>query len=253
MTCRYRHQLGYRAQRDRHHDTCADDTCPGCQPCPHGHCVVCGTNHTDDTTPQTCAACVGHTRDDLAAIVDMHERLEPAAIDARSDGRRNAAPMGGDAMVMLADGRYLPAGRRSHDEQINDPEPPLLVLATWEDDWRIELGHGGGPRATVWSCADYLSTHLTLMAQRHLAFDEFAAHIGKVRARMELVLSEGVREDHADVGCFECGGRLVRRVTQRGADDHWTCGRCRRRYTDPEYHLAVRAKLEAIRDNRKAG
>lgn len=36
--------------------------------------------------------------------------------------------------------------------------------------------------------------------------------------------------------CGEC--------SQGGHDDRWTCKRCRRQYTDPEYHLAVRAAIE---------
>jgi len=249
MTCRHDPTLGYRALPGRHADDCPGD-CSGCQPCTARHCVVCVRGHCDDTTPQTCAECVGLIRDHLAAIVDLEERriIGIHLGHAYGDGRLNAGPVGGDAMVMGADGRYLPAGRRGPDEMASDPPLPLLTLATWEDDWRIELGHGGGPRATVWRCVDYLSGHLTMMAQRHLAFDEFAADLARVRGRLEAVLRDGDREDHADVSCFECGGRLVRRVGPRGADDHWTCGRCRRRYTDPEYHLAVRAKLEAIRE-----
>lgn len=256
--CRYNPELGYRVL------TRGD----GDEPCPHRHCCVCWRGHCDDTNPQTCPECVGLVREDLTAVVDLHDRLEDQAVHTHSDGRLNTGPLGGDAMVMLgpySDGGADQLARHSGDDRLgypawlgyavestlnlpNDPVPPLLVLATWEDDWRIELGHGGGPRATLWRCADYLGTHLTMMAQRHLAFDEFAADVARLRGRMEAVLHDGDREDQADVSCFECGGRLVRKVTNRGADDCWTCGKCRRRYTDPEYHLAVRAKLEAIRD-----
>lgn len=240
--CRYDADLGYRV-------LVRSETG---EPCTAEHCRLCVRTHLDDTTPQVCAGCVGLVRENLATIVELTDRLEDQACHTHADGRLNTGPLGGDAMVMLAEGRYLPASRLTPEEQCNDPMPPLLVLATWEDDWRIELGHRGGPRATVWRCADYLGTHLTLMAQRHPAFDEFAADLARLRGRLEAVLHDGDREDHAEVSCFECSGRLVRRVTDRGADDHWTCGRCRRRYTDPEYHLAVRARLEAIRDQEPA-
>lgn len=234
--CHYDRDLGHRVVRDG-------------EPCQQRHCLLCNRAHTDDANPQTCPECVGMVRAYLTAIVDMTDRLEDQAVHTHADGRLNTGPLGGDAMVMLAEGRFLPASRLTAEEQTNDPLPPLLVLASWEDDWRVELGHHGGPRATVWRCADYLGTHLTMMAQRHLAFDEFAADLARLQARMEAVLHEGDREDHAGIGCLACdGGQLVRKVTRAGLDDHWTCRRCRRRYTDPEYHLAVRAKLEAIRD-----
>ncbi len=245
--CRYSPDLGYRVL------VRSDD-----EPCPQRHCCVCSRGHCDDTTPQTCAECVGVVRENLTAIVDMHDRLEDEAVHTHADGRLNTGPLGGDAMVMLSPGSDARARvwarergddvSHAGDEVWSDPVPPLLLLATHEDDWRQILGHQPGPTATVWRCVDYLGTHLTLMAQKHPAFDEFARDLAQLRGRLEAVLHDGNREDQADVSCFECAGSLVRRITDRGADDHWTCRRCRRRYTDPEYHLAVRAKLEAIRE-----
>lgn len=238
MTCRYDRDLGYRVLPRRHGDDCPG-SCDGCQPCTERHCCVCDHGHCDDAHPQTCSPCVGDVRDHLAAIVDMAERLEDQAVHTHADGRLNTGPLGGDAMVMLAEGRYLPASRITGEEQRNDPQPPLLVLATWEDDWRIELGHGGGPRATVWRCADYLGTHLTMMAQRHLAFDEFAADVAGLRRRMESVLHDSDRPEKAEAICLKCSGTLIRPVTERGMADHWHCTRCRRQLSTDDYHLAL--------------
>ncbi len=228
MSCRYNADLGYRVLAR------SDD-----EPCPQRHCCVCSRGHCDDTTPQTCAECVGVVREHLTAVVDMHDRLEDEAVHTHADGRLNTGPLGGDAMVMLAEGRYLSAARISSEERRNDPLPPLLVLATWEDDWRLELGHHGGPRATVWRCADYLGAHLTMMAQRHLAFDEFAADITRLRGRMEAVLHDSDQPERAEAVCLKCSGTLIRPVTERGTSDYWHCTRCRRQLSTDDYHLAL--------------
>lgn len=207
--------------------------------CDRRHCVVCAREHTDDTCPQTCPGCVHTVRDNLAAIVDMHTRLEDQATHTHADGRLNTGPLGGDAMVMLADGRYLPASRITCDEQRNDPLPPLLVLATWEDDIRLTIGHKPAGRATITDAAGYLDQHLTMIAQRHPAFDELAADLDRLRGRLEAVLCEGDREDETRTPCITCGTRLVRRYGRRVSDDHHQCPRCQRRYIGDEF---VRAK-----------
>lgn len=245
MTCRYSRDLGQRVLSGRHGDDCSGTTCSGCQPCTQRHCIVCHRGHCDDATPQTCPECVGAVREHLTAIVDMAERLEDEATHTHADGRLNTGPLGGDAMVMLAAGRYLPASQLSPDDLSSDPLPPLLILATWEDDWRIELGHGGGPRATVWRCADYLGTHLTMMAQRHLAFDEFAADVAALRGRMEAVLHDGDRPEKAEAVCLKCSGTLIRPVTERGVSDYWHCTGCRRQLSIEDYNLALRQFTEA--------
>lgn len=164
--------------------------------------------------------------------------------------------MGGEAMAMLGPGspgesrtclaeRGLDAAHVD-DERWAEQGPPLLVLATWEDDWRIQFGHGGGLRATVDRAADYLARNLTRAGSEHPAFDEFAADLRRLRARLEAVIHDQPQGDLAGIPCFDCGGDLERKLTDRGLEDHWTCRRCRRRYTDPEYHLAVRAKIEGV-------
>ena len=251
-SCRYDRDLGYRVD---HHG----------QPCERPHCVVgrCW-NHLDDTHPQTCPECVGLVRDHLAEIVRLTELLPIQAMQGGNDGHplAGAAIPGGDATVLLAPGsdararvwarergdqREAEGLRRGydgdythqHDESDADPVPPLLVLATHEDDWRHELGHQAGPRATMWRCADYLGQHLTMMAQRHPAFDEFAADLARMRARLEDVLGEGERDERG-APCMKCGTIQVRRCHPRhGLLDEWACPRCRTTSTAAEYWKSV--------------
>jgi hypothetical protein len=253
-SCRYDPNLGQRVL------VRSDDG----EPCPERHCVVCGRGHCDDTNPQTCAECVGLVRENLTEIMRLYEELPRQARDGGADGRLLAgAPIpGAEAMVLLAPGSDARArawarergdqreaeGRKrgydgdySHaqDEVDSDPMPPLLVLATWEDDVRSFLGHPAGPRATMWRCADYLGQHLTLMAQRHPAFDEYARDLARCRARLEDVLGEGERDERG-APCQKCGTLLVRRCHPRhGLVDEWECPRCRTSYTAAEYWKAV--------------
>lgn len=252
MTCRYDRELGYRIDHRG-------------EPCTRRHCCVgrCW-NHTDDANPQTCPSCVGMVRDDLAEIIRLTELLPTQAVDGGSDGHLLAgAPIpGGEAMVFLgpgSDGRARVWARErgdqreaqglrrgfdgdythAQDEAESDPMPPLLVLATWEDDFRQTLGHPSGPRATMWRCADYLGTHLTMMAQRHEAFEEFAADLARLRGRLEDVLGEGER-DEKGAPCMKCGTLQMRRCHPRqGFLDEWHCPRCRVTSTAAEYWKSV--------------
>lgn len=227
-SCRHDPDLGHR-------------TLPDGQPCEHRHCCVgrCW-NHTDDQHPQTCATCVGLVRDTLAEIVRLTDLLPTQTAEGGCDGRLLAgAPIpGGDAMVLLGPGSLGAQALDHEHESWSDPVPPLQMLATHEDDWRLELGHQAGPRATMWRCADYLGQHLTLMAQRHPAFDEFAADLARLRGRLEDVLSEGEREEPTKTPCLECGAMLVKRYGKRAVDDHHQCPRCGRRYHGDEFTRA---------------
>jgi hypothetical protein len=244
--CKYAGTGSPRILPGRHADDCPGDACEGCQPCDRSHCPVCGVRHSATTCPE----CLGAVREDLDWIaanarseIGKPDRLLTEAAQGGADQRlAAAAPIpGADAMVMLAPGNLH--GRT--DESWSDPVPPLLVLATWEDDWRIQFRHGGGPRATVARCADYLDRNLDRAAREHPAFEDFAADLRRLRARLERVIHDQPHGDRANVPCFDCGGDLERKLTGDGFDDAWTCRRCKRRYTDPEYHLAVRAKIEA--------
>lgn len=243
--CKYAGTGNPRIVPGRHAPDCAGD-CDGCQQCDRAHCPVCGVRHS----ATACAECIAAVRDDLDWIANVARSevgkpdrlLTEAAQGGRDQRLLAAAPIpGADAMVMLAPGNLH--GRT--DESWLDPIPPLLVLATWEDDWRETFRHGGGPRATVTRSADYLDRNLALAGSQHPAFADFAADLRRLRARMERVIHDQPHGDRANVACFACGGDLERKLTSKGFDNAWTCRNCKRRYTDAEYYLAVRAKIEA--------
>lgn len=235
-----------RAVRGRHVEDCETDDCRGCQRCTEPHCGTCGRTHVDQ---QTCASCCAATRDDLRAVRTLTGQLRHHAIVGGSDGHLEAARAipGGEAMVLMG------PGGESGDALPSDPMPSLLLLATWEDAWRHELGQPAAAHlADMPTAYGYLSDWLDVAAQKHPAFDEFASDLRRQVARLEAVLHDGIKDDPAGIECFECGGGLVRKMTDHGMDDRWTCRRCRRRYTDPEYHLAIRAMLEEIREAERA-
>lgn len=264
MKCRYDSAIGWRVLA-RHEDGCDRTDCDGCQPCAQRHCIVCALVHTA-TDVNVCAGCVGETRDALADVVRLSGALLDHAAYGGDDGRLLAgAPIpGADAMVMLApgsDGRSQTqallkgtAAPHTADEYRGDAEPPLQLLASWEDDWRLVFGHGGGPRATLDRAAGYLDRQLWRAAREHLAFDEFAADINRCRARLEDVLHDGVR-DETGAPCVHCGATLIRDADaphapradgdRGGLRDGWRCPRCRRTYDDRSYWNAVGAAYRA--------
>lgn len=253
-TCRYVGPSSPRLLNGRHGENCPEGGCPGCQPCPDRHCAVCYREHADE---QTCPSCISRTRGDLNAIVELFALLPEQAAEQPRDSPAGATRlnvMGGDAMVMLAPHS---AGSQSADkdlESAGDPTPPLLVLATWEDDWRGSFGHDAGPLATIDGTVDYLERNLARAAREHMAFDEFASEVRSVKYRLEAVTGDA---DPTIVGvsCFDCGGDLRQEFTdpdpcdhghapcgcdQGGRRDDWKCARCSRAYTDHDYRRAVR-------------
>jgi hypothetical protein len=202
--------------------------------------------------------------------------LPAQAVAAGNEGQLLAgAPIpGGDATVLLAGGsegkaqvHALCSGQdapHASDERHSDPQPPLHLLASWEDDWRLTFGHGGGPRATMTRVVRYLSQHLARAAQEHEAFDEFAADLRRCRIRLEDVLHAGER-DETGAPCVHCGTELVRKsrpaqpctdehhreghtCDQGGLRDEWRCPRCHRVYDMRSYWNAVGAAYRAHAD-----
>lgn len=232
-----------RAVVGRHLDGCDGGDCSGCQRCDTPHCLVCSKTHAH----AACPACIGHTRDDLAAIEAMLDRLPDEALHSHATGKVGTGPMGGEALTLLAgwSDAYHAGHYGGPDERTSDPLPPLALLTSWVDCWRDTLGQPTDLPARVDRELAYLRDHLTDMGTTlEPPFSDFATEIRSCRAHLESVLSEGDRDDPAGVGCFDCGGQLVRRMTDAGLDDKWTCRRCDRAYSDPEYMLAVRAAIE---------
>lgn len=255
--CHYDAERAIRVLTGRHEaSSTACESCAGCQPCTRWHCTVCAREHVEQ---QTCARCVGRVRADLVSIRELYALLPVQAL-----ARPAAEIPGGLAQVLL--GPYS-EGRAAlrlalHDNdwsELDDdgigPEPPLLVLASWEDDWRREFDHGAAQhRATVANASGYLQRHLDHAAQRHLAFDEFARDVRRARARLEHARDDADPTVHG-VACFDCGSDLCQTFDepapcghdeppcgcdQGGRRDTWQCTRCGRTYTEHDYRRAVR-------------
>jgi hypothetical protein len=134
-------------------------------------------------------------------------------------------------------------------DDCRDEAHPLWVLGTWEQLWRDHLDQPSDLRQTIGRAGDYLERQMHRMAEDdEVPFDDFAGDVRRCRSHLEAILHDQAQGDVANVGCFECGGDLERRLTDAGFEDHWTCRRCRRRYTYAEYNFALRASLEAAKE-----
>lgn len=246
MNCRFVASTEPRVIPGRHDDDCAGDECRGCQPCLEPHCRVCGRTHADGT----CAECLAEARSDLHAIALRCGAL-PAEVLHRgihSEAMMLLGPAAdpeawGHMTASVKVGR-LPADYLANADGEHHPE---FVLGTWDMCWRAELEHDElQHRGTIAEYVDYLDRQMTYMAGYELApFEDFARALRQCLAHIEKVLHDQRQGDRANVGCFECGGDLERRLTNnQGFEDFWTCRGCRRRYTQAEYNFALRAKLE---------
>ncbi|WP_157180820.1 hypothetical protein [Actinopolymorpha alba] len=90
----------------------------------------------------------------------------------------------------------------------------------------------------------FLDTNTGWAAQHHPGFPDYAETLGKLRARLENQLRADSQPERSGVGCFDCGGQLVRHWTPLGREDLRECRHCKRTYSDPEYWLALRAQLQ---------
>ncbi|HEU5084461.1 MAG TPA: hypothetical protein VFU14_14050, partial [Acidimicrobiales bacterium] len=238
-TCRYTASDTPRVVVGRHTTDCAGETCGGCQPCVEPHCRVCSRAHADGS----CAECVAETRDtlhDIAAKCDaLPDEVAHRGIDGEAmmllgpaadpEAWRNRAM---SAIMGRLDAAYL--------EDCRDELHPLWVLGTWEQVWRDHLDQPTDLAATLPRLVDYLDRQMHLMAdQPEPPFEDFARDLRRCLAHLEAVLHDQHRGDPANVGCFECGAKIERRLTRSGFEDHWTCTRCRRTYTYAEYNFAL--------------
>ena len=260
MSCKYAGRTNPRIIPGRHHDDC-EGGCDGCLPCPEPHCRVCRYSHAEGS----CAECMAETREALHDIGRMCGSL-PSEVEHRGSA--------GEAMMLLGpvadiearqhvEASYL-AGRlpegwliASHGKGCpllaneacvgcaGGERHPSTVLLSWQMVWRDALEHDEAADALLVTAVDYLDRTMTYMGGYPLVpFEDFAHDIRRCRTHLEAVLHAERQGDLANVGCFDCGGDLERRIGKTGFEDHWTCQRCSRRYTSAEYNFALRAKLE---------
>lgn len=273
MSCKWNGRGEPRILTGRHGAECPQEAtgadlrgeeCSGCLPCPDRHCVVCQRVHADGACPE----CIAATRDDIAAIrlmcgalpTEVEHRgvngealmlLGPSA-DPEAWGHMEASYLAGrlpEGWFEANHGRACPTLRNEPCIGCaGDELHPLTVLGTWEMVWRDFLEHESDAKVTVDDAAAYLNRNLAYMAEQgEVPFDDFARDVRGCRGRLEVVLHDQAQGDVANIGCFECGAKLERKLTDKGMDDVWTCQRCRRRYTHAEYNFALRASLEVAR------
>lgn len=246
MSCKYVATDRPRVVIGRHEYGCPDEeSCTGCLPCTMDHCRVCQRVHADGTCPE----CVGEARDNLHRIAALCDAL-PAEVEHRG--------VHGEAMMLLgpaadpeARGHLeasILAGRVPADylDVADGDRHPLYVLGTWLMVWQDALEHDDEHQVTITHAVGYLDQQLTYMSGfTHAPFEDFAHDLRDCRTHLESVLSDSSMGDRANIGCFDCGRSLERKLTDQGFEDVWTCRGCRRRYTYAEYNFALRANLEA--------
>lgn len=226
----------------------------------HPLCIVCARSLTRDET-QCCEKDLTATRATLAAIVTLTAELphhlghlHGVSLDGNRGGSDDRPLPGGDVLVMLAGGG-MGVSDTGATVKDGDVSSVTQVLCQWEDAIRHTRGDPAamptknGPLA---SAAGYLEVHMRWAATTHPAFDELHADLRKLHAQLLHVTGRSERKIAAEAECFDCGGDLVRLVSDRvtadgvrigGYDDHWTCERCGKAYAWERYLLALRERL----------
>lgn len=228
----------------RHTDGCADEACPGCAPCPRAHCPSCGREHT----ATVCADCIKDVRDNLEEIRTMAEAL-PDEVEHRgveSEAMHLLAPAA-DAEARGHLEASVAAGRvdASWLEVGNDDRHPLVTLGNAVMIAEDTLDISNHDPITVPNAVAWIDRHLhELGSAEFYDFADLKAHVRNCASHMRGVLHDQNLGDPANVGCFECGQQIERRLTELGFEDVWTCRGCRRRYTVAEYNFALRAEIE---------
>lgn len=243
-----------RALRRRHLDSCTDNGCRGCEPCPDRHCIVCGIEHVDR---RTCTACLGEARTGLRDLVDLWRRLGAHAILGGSEGHLEAASTipGGEATAVAGPGS---AGSHravldetgadaSHlaDERPGELEPVRLWVFGWEEDWRSLRSQPTVEKASLSTGVLFLTAKLDWAAQHHDAFDAFASELRRQVSHLEDIVHAGERADKG-APCRNCDRPLVRVWAKQAANDHWKCERCGETTRPDQYRFSVAQEARAF-------
>lgn len=223
----------------------------------HPLCIVCTTS-LQVSDRQTCERCLTRAREVLAGIALMYDELPRHlghVASQRYDADRPAAedgrPLpGGDVLVLLGAGSegLDEDGKTSKD---GDPVSVAFELDWWRRDWQdtrretVDDVRPRSPRAVVHDAVGYLERMTRWAAQQHAAFDEYAEDLRTLHRRLERATGRVEAVERAEAECFQCGAdALVRKQTDAGLEDRWTCGRCGETYDWPRYLLACRARVE---------
>lgn len=174
---------------------------------------------------------------------------------------------GGDAMVMrgpCADPeawsyRELSAAMGRTDshgdyESDSDPQPPLLVLATWSDAIRKERGQETNLAARIDRECAYIARAVDWMLSydadgdmNFIAIDDLASDLQKVRGRLAALLHVNPQRDVSRVTCTHCeeAPRLVKVWAKMATKDGYFCPACRTTYDWGQFLQAKANNLRA--------
>jgi hypothetical protein len=245
VTCKWNGRGNPRLIPGRHSESCADETCAGCQECAEAHCRVCGVTHMLGT----CAECMAETREALHEIARMCDAL-PDEVENRG--------IEGEAMFLLGPAADPEAvghveasvqSGRLPDGYLDDATGelhPAWILGTWEMVYRDALEHhksadddGDEIPFTISAATDYLDGNLTYAGGfEHVPFEDFARDLRRCRNHLEAVLHDGEQVDRG-APCMTCHAPLERTWGADEKADGWKCPRCKQTSTDEQYRFAV--------------
>lgn len=199
---------------------------------------------------------------DLAeqAIHDANDRDIPGG-DALAARAHVASPEAWENVYEAAEARGADV---SHVQDEDDHDaPPLQTLLFWSEQFRTEHGYILDGRPTIASEVNFLRWSLPWAWDNEPHFDDMAADVRGVVAKLEAILAAGKRNLRG-VQCFDCGTDLIRQSwdprnihhcdghdgvcliphsvcphDRGGLRDEWKCPGCDRAYSLEDYARAV--------------
>jgi hypothetical protein len=153
----------------------------------------------------TCARCLGRTRADIRAILDLASLMLPEAMVAGVNSR--AASLAGPAGDPLVLSWRRVNAVRGGDGPVGDgteETDPTEVLGIWQAMLSEDYGHDLPDRITLASAAAYLERNLNRVAQDEAQdFPLMARELRKCRATLEAVIHNSMNPDRG-VTCPAC-------------------------------------------------
>ena len=203
----------------------------------HPQCVLC-RDPLAWHEQQTCGSCINHVRDNLVGVARGYAHLERVI---RHGAYRTGRVLTGHALVYVTDGSTEGGGP---DDWLTDPTPVVAILEANERAWRRVFQHGPAEEiATVARCLAYLQKWHLRAAREFSGFDDYAAEIRDLRARLEHTV--GLADDPEPAApCFACHGDLVREYGDAGLSDDRVCRGCGAVYEPKDYWFALRVHTQ---------
>jgi len=221
----------------------------------HPLCIACSRSLQKFEGGFTCDGCLNDARVLLAGIVTMWTELPQHLGHLRSPSYDSDPPgasdgrqlPGGDILALLGPGSPGWA-EDGHSTKDGDPLSVSFELGWWAMKWQEMRGESRSLR-TVEQIAGYLEVAARWAATSHPGFDTYLRDLRKVHGMLERATARHNPLERANAACFGCGqDALVRKLTDAGYADEWTCRRCHKVYDWPRYLLAIRGRLQETDD-----